>query len=113
MTQQWLEEKSRLKAKAELVRSNKELQMIDKDEVDYLFGLFGETHIRFGDQRVPEEDPTITEMTTKAIEVFTSTLSLSKITYLYLLLNYSSLDKELKFVSSRFWKSLKTDFSSW
>ena len=77
MTQQWLEEKSRLKAKAELVRSNKELQMIDKDEVDYLFGLFGETHIRFGDQRVPEEDPTITEMTTKAIEVFTSAVSLS------------------------------------
>ena len=77
MTQQWLEEKSRLKAKAKLVRSNKELQMIDKDEVDYLFGLFGETHIRFGDQRVPEQDPTITEMTTKAIEVFTSTVSLS------------------------------------
>ena len=69
MTEQWLEEKSRLSAKAELVRSNEELQMIDKDAVDYLFGLFGESHIRFGDQRVPEEDPTITEMTTKAIEV--------------------------------------------
>ena len=112
MTQQWLEEKSRLKAKAELVRSNKELQMIDKDEVDYLFGLFGETHIRFGDQRVPEEDPTITEMTTKAIEVFTSAVSLSP-QILYLFLSYSSLDKELKFVSSRFWKSLITDFSLW
>lgn len=112
MTQQWLEEKSRLKAKAELVRSNKELQMIDKDEVDYLFGLFGETHIRFGDQRVPEEDPTITEMTTKAIEVFTSAVSLSP-QILYLPLIYSSLDKKLKFVSSRFWENLKTDFSSW
>ena len=112
MTQQWLEEKSRLKAKAELVRSNKELQMIDKDEVDYLFGLFGETHIRFGDQRVPEEDPTITEMTTKAIEVFTSAVSLSP-QILHLLLIYSSLDKKLKFVSTRFWENLKTDFSSW
>ena len=88
--------------------------MIDKDEVDYLFGLFGETHIRFGDQRVPEEDPTITEMTTKAMEVFTSTVALSNNSHsLYLLLSYFSLDKEVQFVSSRFWKSLKTDFSSW
>ena len=80
--------------------------MIDKDAVDYLFGLFGESHIRFGDQRVPEEDPTITEMTTKAIEVLTSTVSLSNNLHsilrksLYLLLRYSSLHKELKLVFS-------------
>ena len=74
--------------------------MIDKDAVDYLFGLFGESHIRFGDQRVPEEDPTITEMTTKAIEVLTSTVSLSNNLHsiLYLLLSYSTQDKELKLV---------------
>ena len=87
--------------------------MIDKDEVDYLFGLFGETHIRFGDQRVPEEDPTITEMTAKAIEVFTSAVSLSPPIPLYLLLIYPSLDKKRKFVSSRFWENLITDFSLW
>ena len=54
---------------AKLVKRNDELQMVDASTVDYLLGLFGVTHIRFGDVRVPEEDPTISEMTTKAIEV--------------------------------------------
>ena len=43
--------------------------MIDPIKTDYLFGLFGETHIRFGDTRIPEEDPTVEDMTMKAIEV--------------------------------------------
>ena len=43
--------------------------MVDASNVDYLLGLFGVTHIRFGDARVPDEDPTISEMTAKAIEV--------------------------------------------
>ena len=56
-------------SKASFVRSNKELQSLNASKTDYLFGLFGETHIRFGDARVPDEDPTVEEMTTKAIEV--------------------------------------------
>ena len=52
-----------------MVRSNKELQSVSSDETDYLFGLFGKTHIRFDDSRVPEEDPSLAEMTIKAIEV--------------------------------------------
>ena len=52
-----------------MVRSNAELQAVNPGTTDYLFGLFGETHIRFGDERVPDEDPSLAEMTLKAIEV--------------------------------------------
>ena len=69
MIQKWLQEKEELKSQARFVRSNKELQKLNASKTDYLFGLFGETHIRFGDARVPDEDPTVEDMTTKAIEV--------------------------------------------
>ena len=58
-----------MKSEPKFVRTNEQLQMIDPDKTDYLFGLFGETHIRFGDTRIPEEDPTVEDMTMKAIEV--------------------------------------------
>ena len=49
--------------------------MLDINETDHLLGLFGQHHLRFGDSRVPEEDPTVEDMTMKAIEVdCTSTL---------------------------------------
>ena len=69
MTHQWLKEKQELGATAKVVRSNKDLEMLDTSSTDYLFGLFGATHIRFGDTRIPEEDPRIIDMTVKAIEV--------------------------------------------
>ena len=69
LTQKWLDDKKGLGAQAIIVRSNEELQAVNSNETDYLFGLFGETHIRFDDSRVPEEDPSLTEMTIKAIEV--------------------------------------------
>ena len=43
--------------------------MLDPNETDHLLGLFGQHHLRFGDSRVPEEDPTVEDMTMKAIEV--------------------------------------------
>ena len=69
LVETWLKDKERSESQAKFVRSNEELRMIDSNKIDYLFGLFGETHIRFGDTRVPDEDPTIEEMTMKAIEV--------------------------------------------
>ena len=49
--------------------------MLHINETDHLLGLFGQHHLRFGDSRVPEEDPTVEDMTMKAIEVdCTSTL---------------------------------------
>ena len=76
MTQKWLNDRKALGAEALVVRSNKELQSVNSDETDYLFGLFGKTHIRFDDSRVPEEDPSLAEMTIKALEVnITKTVS--------------------------------------
>ena len=57
------------------MRSNAELQAVKPDTTDYLIGLFGETHIRFGDERIPDEDPSLAEMTLKAIEVINGTKS--------------------------------------
>ena len=75
LVQKWLEEKKSLKSNAKYVRNNKELQMLDINETDHLLGLFGQHHLRFGDSRVPEEDPTVEDMTMKAIEVdYNSTL---------------------------------------
>ena len=69
LVQEWIEQKRKLKSEPKFVRTNEQLQMIDPIKTDYLFGLFGETHIRFGDTRIPEEDPTVEDMTMKAIEV--------------------------------------------
>ena len=69
LVQKWLEEKKSLKSNAKYVRNNKELQMLDINETDHLLGLFGQHHLRFGDSRVPEEDPTVEDMTMKALEV--------------------------------------------
>ena len=75
----WLQEKEELGENAQLVKRNDELHMVDASTVDYLLGLFGVTHIRCGDARIPEEDPTISEMTTKAIEVVNLNISGYKI----------------------------------
>ena len=94
LVQKWLEEKKSLKSNAKYVRNNKELQMLDINETDHLLGLFGQHHLRFGDSRVPEEDPTVEDMTMKAIEVdYNSTLEYRihaklKAMYLIIILHY-------------------------
>jgi len=45
------------------------LDEIDVESTDYLFGLFGESHVPYDDQRKEGQDPSLAEMVTKAIEV--------------------------------------------
>ena len=46
-----------------------DLMATNVKEVDFLFGLFGESHVAFHDVRVPERDPSLTNMTMKALQV--------------------------------------------
>jgi len=46
------------------------LDEVDIENTKYLWGLFGEDHVPYDDDRKEGQDPTLAEMVTKAIEVF-------------------------------------------
>ncbi len=46
-----------------------ELAAINPEETDYLFGLFGASHMIYDHLRVEGRDPSVAEMTEKAIQV--------------------------------------------
>ncbi len=50
-------------------RGNPALQAVDASRTDYLFGLFGEYHLEYDNERQEGRDPSLTDMTEKAIEV--------------------------------------------
>lgn len=50
--------------------SNKtQLDDVDVENTDYLLGMFGYNHMNYETDRNPEEEPSITEMTEKAIQI--------------------------------------------
>ena len=51
------------------VETASELNNIDVNNFDKIFGLFAKSHVAFDDEVVAGKDPTLTEMTTKAVEV--------------------------------------------
>lgn len=69
LAQKWL--RSRGDGVGKLAMTANELREIDPDKVDFLLGLFGESHVEYDDRRLPERDPSLAEMTKKAIEVAT------------------------------------------
>ncbi len=66
LVQQWLESKG---PKAKFVDDLDGLRGVDPSETDFLFGMFSENHVQWEDARDPAFDPSITDMTVKAIEV--------------------------------------------
>ena len=45
------------------------LKNINANETDHLMGLFAEGHLPWLDTRMPNQDPSLTDMTKKAIEI--------------------------------------------
>jgi alkaline phosphatase len=66
LVQEWLDLKA---PNAKFVDNLKDLDKIDAKETDYLMGLFAETHVAFDDVRDPDLDPSLTDMTRKAIQI--------------------------------------------
>ena len=46
-----------------------DLKNINANETDHLMGLFAEGHLPWLDTRMPNQDPSLTNMTKKAIEI--------------------------------------------
>ena len=66
LVQDWLDSKG---SKARFVDNLESLNHVNADDTDYLFGLFAEYHVAFDDERDPTYDPSLNDMTAKAIEV--------------------------------------------
>ncbi len=49
--------------------TNTDLSAVDATSIDYLFGAFGPSHLPYDYERDPEFDPSVTDMTLKALEV--------------------------------------------
>lgn len=52
-----------------VVRDATELDNVDVANTNYLLGLMAEHHVEWDDARVEGLDPTLTQMTTKALQV--------------------------------------------
>jgi len=61
---QWSEEH----ADSAVVRTQTALNAVDVGNTDYLFGLFGEYHMPYDDERKDGQDPSLSEMVGKAIQ---------------------------------------------
>lgn len=54
---------------SKFVRNREELAAVEGNSTDFLLGLFSEGHMEFEDLRKAWRDPSLAEMTSKAIEV--------------------------------------------
>ena len=67
LAEKWLEARPE-DPKSRIVRSASQLQSVNAEETDYLLGLFGQSHMEWDHQRTTE-DPSLSDMTSKALEV--------------------------------------------
>ena len=64
LVQEWIDAHEN----SQVVRSKYELLGVSTEETDFLMGLFGQSHVAYDDLRT-DEDPSIVDMTSKALEV--------------------------------------------
>ena len=55
--------------RAKFVTTAGELRSVEASETDRLFGMFSPDHVAYEDKRDPDLDPTLREMTEKAVEI--------------------------------------------
>jgi alkaline phosphatase len=66
----WKSEKDQLSPGRNVVALNKEdLDGVDPDETDYLFGVFSPTHMSYSDERASTDQPSLKEMAGKAVQI--------------------------------------------
>ncbi len=66
LTEQWLQEKG---SNARFVMTSDDLEAVNVEETEYLFGLFGKSHLEYDHDRQEGRDPTLAQMVEKAIGV--------------------------------------------
>ncbi|XP_050718083.1 alkaline phosphatase-like isoform X2 [Eriocheir sinensis] len=71
LTQEWLTQKKSEGYKARYVTTGRELSHVDPDKIDFLMGLFHESHMPYEIDRVPgpSAPPTLKDMTLKALRL--------------------------------------------
>lgn len=69
LTQEWLGGKVKAGKRVSYVRNKNELKAINAKEVDSLLGLFANDHVAYDALRNYTDNPSLTDMVTKAIEV--------------------------------------------
>lgn len=67
---EWIEDKKSRQLRANYVSDRDQLNNLDLDKTDFLFGLFSSSHMPYVlDMKSPTEMPSLAEMTTKALKV--------------------------------------------
>ncbi|XP_076447099.1 alkaline phosphatase-like [Babylonia areolata] len=69
LTEEWLSDLRQRGVAAKYVRSASEFRAVSASDTDYLLGLFSESHMSYEVSRNNNEQPSIAEMTRKAIEI--------------------------------------------
>ncbi len=69
LTQQWLAQKKKIGKHAAFVMNKPELDQVDLNAVDSLWGLFGPNHMTYDHKRQEDKDPSLSELVEKAITV--------------------------------------------
>lgn len=69
LIQTWKDLKNNGQNVANYVESKEELAAIDPSKTDYLLGLFAADHIEYYHEQEEHHDPTLTDMTEKAIQI--------------------------------------------
>ena len=69
LAEEWLKSKRGQGVNAKYVDNLKDLNDLDVEKSKSVLGLFGESHIVWKDKRNPGQDPSLTDMTKKAIEI--------------------------------------------
>ena len=54
---------------SQFVKTKEELMSVDVQATDYLFGTFGPSHTPYAHEKDPTYDPSLAEMTEKAVEI--------------------------------------------
>ncbi|XP_042903136.1 alkaline phosphatase [Parasteatoda tepidariorum] len=69
LIEEWIKEKKARGLSYKYVARKKELEKVDPHKVDYLLGLFTSGHMAYESDRDKDSEPSLAQMTTKAIEI--------------------------------------------
>lgn len=69
LIQEWLDDKKEFKKAHKYVYNRDGLEAVDSANTDYLLGLFNQNHMMYEKQRDATKEPSLAEMTAKAIQI--------------------------------------------
>jgi len=69
LVEMWKASKNGTNVNATYIETVGELQLVDAEKTDYLLGLFAPDHLAYFHDQAGDQDPTLTDMTEKAIQI--------------------------------------------